>query len=238
MNKIYKCECGKEFKSSQSINGHKANCVVHLSNKFNDAEKILQDRHNKSSKNSAKSRKIRSIKYSQRKLDIWISEQHKCEKCGKIMSEYYGSGRFCSEFCARGTSNYKGRDNDYINYENVCTICDKRFKKMAGLNHHLKLMHKDYYRQTSLVKLGNLTLDITYNDLHKYKESVRSCEICGKSVETIISDSSHFKNLCIDHNHSNNTFRGLLCNTCNRCLGWFENNEHAVLKYLDDKGRQ
>ena len=105
-----------------------------------------------------------------------------------------------------------GRDNDLANYENVCPICNKRFKKLIGLNQHLKMMHTDYYRQTSLVKLGNSILDITHDDLRKYQESVRFCEICGKSVETIISDSSHFKSLCIDHNHSNNKFVLLILN--------------------------
>lgn len=30
MNKIYKCLCGKEFNNSQSFNGHKAHCKIHL----------------------------------------------------------------------------------------------------------------------------------------------------------------------------------------------------------------
>lgn len=34
------------------------------------------------------------------KLLNWIDEQHRCESCGKIMTEYYGSGRFCSKSCA------------------------------------------------------------------------------------------------------------------------------------------
>lgn len=30
----------------------------------------------------------------------WAKEEHTCEKCGKVMTEYYGSGRFCCKSCA------------------------------------------------------------------------------------------------------------------------------------------
>lgn len=33
-------------------------------------------------------------------LTQWKSEQHLCECCGKLMTEFYGSGRFCSEYCS------------------------------------------------------------------------------------------------------------------------------------------
>lgn len=33
-------------------------------------------------------------------LQLWLSEKHTCENCGKIMTEKYGSGRFCCSFCA------------------------------------------------------------------------------------------------------------------------------------------
>jgi hypothetical protein len=43
----------------------------------------------------------RSVRKQADFLRIWVSEHHKCEGCGKTMKEYYGSGRFCSEACAR-----------------------------------------------------------------------------------------------------------------------------------------
>lgn len=30
----------------------------------------------------------------------WMLEKHLCECCGKLMTEFYGSGRFCSDYCA------------------------------------------------------------------------------------------------------------------------------------------
>lgn len=33
-------------------------------------------------------------------MQKWIQDKHTCEKCGKVMAEYYGTGRFCSRSCA------------------------------------------------------------------------------------------------------------------------------------------
>lgn len=33
-------------------------------------------------------------------MNQWIAEQHTCETCGKVMTEKYGSGRFCCKACA------------------------------------------------------------------------------------------------------------------------------------------
>lgn len=97
--KTYKCICGREFTDSQVFNNHKANCKQHIEAKYGDwasykeickaghehvAQKISETASNK--RNS--------------KLIAWISESHTCEKCGIIMTEKYGSGRFCSKKCA------------------------------------------------------------------------------------------------------------------------------------------
>lgn len=94
----YVCECGREFTNSQSFNGHKSHCKVHL----NDEHKI-EMRHSinrKAIQNSNKSRSIRAQNKREEELFKWISEQHKCEICGKVMTEKYGSGRFCCQSCA------------------------------------------------------------------------------------------------------------------------------------------
>lgn len=42
-------------------------------------------------------------------LQQWLSEEHRCEYCAKIMHNFYGSGRFCSAQCARAFSTSKNR---------------------------------------------------------------------------------------------------------------------------------
>lgn len=91
----FKCECGKEFTNPQSFNGHKSNCHVHILTKYPSVEEYYKNKKPLSNNGA--------IKSHQKKLDRearWISEKHTCEKCGKIMTEKFGSGRFCSRACA------------------------------------------------------------------------------------------------------------------------------------------
>ena len=94
----YKCECGKEFDNPQKFNGHKSRCTIHHKsignyNEWLEHENALKEKRASASKNYYKALKEES-------LSSWISEQHVCERCGKIMTQKYGSGRFCSKQCA------------------------------------------------------------------------------------------------------------------------------------------
>lgn len=94
MNKIYKCECGKEFEKSNNLNAHKSHCLIHLGpEKYYLRNKVQMQKMSKLGNNKKKQDK------SERLL-IWINEKHVCEKCGKVMTEKYGKGRFCSKSCA------------------------------------------------------------------------------------------------------------------------------------------
>lgn len=96
---MYKCECGREFDNPQKFNGHKANCKQHYEAKYGDTTfwNITQKRRgNEVSKSLKKYFKTKQ----ETSKNTWISEQHKCERCGKIMTEKFGSGRFCSRSCA------------------------------------------------------------------------------------------------------------------------------------------
>lgn len=93
---IYKCDCGKEFTNSQSFNGHRSICPIYLGDKWYLREKQLREL----GKRSSEINKINYLKIKEQKKLKWISEQHTCEKCGKVMTEKFGSGRFCSRSCA------------------------------------------------------------------------------------------------------------------------------------------
>ena len=98
MRKKYICECSKIFDSPQSFNGHKSNCETHLK-AIGKWEARQLSREQSASKIGLSVSKFRK---SQKDLknNQWISEKHTCEKCGKIMTEKFGSGRFCSRACA------------------------------------------------------------------------------------------------------------------------------------------
>lgn len=64
-------------------------------------------------------------------------------------------------------------------------------------------------------------------DLARYMwDEFKECEICGGSGR-----------MCIDHNHETNKIRGVLCNLCNRGLGYFQDSPLLLRKaaaYLEN----
>lgn len=98
-NKEYVCICGKIFYKPNSFNAHKQHCKKHQIQKHGSLDFYINHKKNQANKSAITNRKNTKIKNIQ-KINAWISEQHKCEKCGKIMAEKFGSGKFCSRSCA------------------------------------------------------------------------------------------------------------------------------------------
>lgn len=96
---MYKCECGKEFENSQSFNGHKSRCKTYQMLKYGSLEKLENSWNNFLAKGN-ETRKTHIKERKEKELFLWIEEKHTCEKCGKVMTEKFGSGRFCSRSCA------------------------------------------------------------------------------------------------------------------------------------------
>lgn len=66
-----------------------------------------------------------------------------------------------------------------------------------------------------------------YYKLLKIQDS--KCFIC----KAVLGSKKH-KNLSIDHDHKTGKVRGLLCTSCNRQLGWYENKKNVVEEYLQN----
>lgn len=102
MDKVYTCDCGKSFNNAYLFGGHKSHCKTHYLVKYGNLEKW--ENHEKQ---CILARANGHVRYAERltqekndKLAKWLQEKHICEKCGKVMTEYFGSGRFCSRSCA------------------------------------------------------------------------------------------------------------------------------------------
>lgn len=128
--KTYTCECGKTFDNPQKFNGHKSNCEKHILTKYESVEQYYVNKTPKINK-GAEIIKQRS----ELKLQQWVDEKHTCEKCGKIMTVKYGSGRFCSRSCANSRNfseeiKNKTRNTAYknlgIDSNNIPKKLDKR----------------------------------------------------------------------------------------------------------------
>ena len=184
-----------------------------------------------------------------------------CEKCGKVTEEKFGSGRFCSRACANARTHSaetkeKIRRGILKQTNCSCNFCGKVFTNLTARASHERLCSKNpdsldmsgnlksvahqakLLRPVTLYTKGsaeNIRLDITYGELELYKDTHSVCEICGKAVSEVTKWESKYavKNLCIDHDHTTGKFRGLLCQICNRQLGWYENNKENIQKYLD-----
>ena len=165
--KTYTCLCGATFSKPQQFNGHKQGCEVHLINKYGSMETYYEIKNR--NHNRGKTVKARAQEKHKVELEQWIHEHHTCEKCGKVMTQKYGYGRFCSQSCANGRpksteerarirkstkATYMEKDirgHNIIEYNkqpNTCTICgaqltyDQRERKTCSKN-----CEKEYHRR-------------------------------------------------------------------------------------------
>ena len=138
------CECGKTFTSPQSFNGHKSNCKIHHLSKYGSLD-VFDAKYKKVAEKCKLTNKLKFDELKHQQLNQWIYERHTCEKCGKIMLEKFGSGRFCSRSCANTREHSKDTlykikqsitlysdniQNDNINKYNenpsLCKICGSK----------------------------------------------------------------------------------------------------------------
>lgn len=115
--------------------------------------------------------------------------------------------------------------------ELVCKTCRKNIVKMKRtMARKIGQECADcYYHRRRILKNG-LTVHL-YDAILKLQNG--RCAICERLPSEI---DVRAERLCIDHNHSTGTFRGLICDACNRGLGGFKDNLDSLrsaIKYLD-----
>lgn len=190
---IYKCACGRKFMNAQQFNGHKSHCKTHQLDKYGNLD-IYNKVKSAFSSGASISRKRQSEKARENRKTLtqkWVDEKHQCEKCGRVMTVFYGSGRFCSRSCANtrqhsdetkakigksGLNRVYKRDisKNIISYErnpNRCTQCGKalsyniRFRKTCS-DECLHTLRSELGKK--LVALQNL----------RSKNEIAFCQLC------------------------------------------------------------
>lgn len=93
--------------------------------------------------------------------------------------------------------------------------------------------HKKHYSKLARTHNLRIKFGITEQDYNKIIQKQKgTCAICKHKEKKIHHCTNKIQNLCVDHNHKTNKIRGLLCNNCNACLGWYENHKQNVDKYI------
>lgn len=80
----------------------------------------------------------------------------------------------------------------------------------------------------------NLTLE-SYTKMYKHQQGL--CAICSKPILEHGSVQDKYNMSCVDHNHVTGKVRGLLCHSCNRALGLFQDSPELLEKaklYLEN----
>lgn len=102
----------------------------------------------------------------------------------------------------------------------------KNTRRIYGIN------HKDRMKDRTLREKFNITL-IQYNEMLAAQNNV--CAICFQPEKSKAKNSDYLKNLSVDHCHTTGKIRALLCDICNRGLGYFNESIESLqeaIKYL------
>lgn len=114
---------------------------------------------------------------------------------------------------------------------NKCNISkeDTEFGMQRGTckecRHSYYLSRKDKQASQALIRKYGLA-ESEYQTMFENQKGL--CLICEMPQKHKKTDK-----LCVDHDHITGIVRGLLCNTCNVRLGWYEFNKEQVDKYLN-----
>lgn len=163
----FQCICGREYTNSQAFKGHQSQCKVYLESKGVDVTQYQQQRRAKELHTKSQSKEyIEEQKTLKKKLKLqaWVNENHTCEKCGKVMTEKYGSGRFCSRECA----NSHVKHGKYTN-ENI-----KNRKAKSNKQSHSQLLKEYILNQPKCQVCGEI---LTYE---KRNRKTCSKDCCSK----------------------------------------------------------
>ncbi len=101
---------------------------------------------------------------------------------------------------------------------------DKRNSYMREYRKNNKDKYKGILRKYFYKRDYGISIE-EYNKMFENQKGC--CKICGRH-------QSLFKQrLCVDHNHKTMEVRGLLCHTCNKFLGYINDDINNMILYLE-----
>lgn len=126
----------------------------------------------------------------------------------------------------------KKKNNGKWGFYSHCKECkNKKFKKY-------RLDNKEKYVRIHRNSRLKNTYGLTLEDLEKMmRDQDRKCAICGQEIFMHGDSVDNNKIARVDHNHETGEVRGLLCNDCNRGIGFLKDNPLFLanaIKYLEN----
>lgn len=107
-----------------------------------------------------------------------------------------------------------------------CKECDKAYREV-NKEKLLQQSRESYHRKTDHQKRDGALkkkYGITHQDyLDMLKAQESKCAVCDLPEKENINGR-----LCVDHNHETGKVRGLLCNSCNRALGFLQDDAQVL----------
>lgn len=160
-----------------------------------------------------------------------MSVEKLCIACGvPYQARHIKKQKYCSIEC--GESYRHSRRYNYRKEHGLCLWCGKEkadpelWNCAACRSLQLSYGKRGAWRRAQLKhKYGLSTED--YSRMLKAQNGV--CLICKGVNKGKLTGVP----LGVDHDHTTNTVRGLLCSPCNSKLGWFEDNRDALLAYTN-----
>lgn len=114
-----------------------------------------------------------------------------------------------------------------------CKSCGETFTPTNPCNVYCS----DKCKKNNAYYLRNYGItNVQYKQLKESQGNV--CAICGEEG-FLIGKKGHHEKLAIDHNHTNDNIRGLLCHNCNRALGLLKDDIKLLrwaINYLEADG--
>jgi hypothetical protein len=107
-------------------------------------------------------------------------------------------------------------------------ILSDRMQTREEISNRFLVKHPNYNRAFHRVRKYGVT-DNVYNAMLAAQNGL--CAMCGKP-EVHLGRSGKVRPLVIDHDHVTGKVRDLLCDTCNRALGFYETHEFGIHSYL------
>lgn len=117
---------------------------------------------------------------------------------------------------------FKRPKNRKPGFQPRCKCCAKEDTKEWRQQQSEERLKDLYYKRT----YGMSVQDFNF----LLQQQKHSCKICGKSI---VVDGISSNRAVVDHCHTTGRVRGILCNECNRGLGYFHDNINSLENAID-----